>query len=119
MRKIAALYDGGLAAPSTFELDEVRTRIFGMAQDYFPDWHPLICFGQTPACSRCMAPKSTFSAFGERGLQPIESVADSCGSSIQNPATAVFNRRCFELRIMEEVELARRYGRHGSVRGLE
>ena len=34
MPKIAALYDNGLAVLSTFELDEVRTRILAMAHDY-------------------------------------------------------------------------------------
>src|SRR3974377_1637708 len=35
MPKIAALYDAGQAVLSTFELDEVLTRILAVAHDYF------------------------------------------------------------------------------------
>jgi diguanylate cyclase (GGDEF)-like protein len=61
-------------------------------------------------------------AFRENELQSLESVADICASSIQNAhyverirqlsfldgLTGIFNRRFFELRIMEEIERARR-----------
>src|SRR5208282_4200126 len=60
--------------------------------------------------------------FRESELQSLESVADICASSIQNAhyverirqlsyldgLTGIFNRRFFELRIMEEIERARR-----------
>jgi diguanylate cyclase (GGDEF)-like protein len=63
-------------------------------------------------------------AFRESELQSLESVADICANSIQNAhyvervkqlayldgLTGIFNRRFFELRIMEELERARRYG---------
>jgi diguanylate cyclase (GGDEF)-like protein len=63
-------------------------------------------------------------AFHEGDLQSLESVADICASSIQNAhyverirklsyldgLTGIFNRRFFELRIMEEIERARRCG---------
>ena len=63
-------------------------------------------------------------AFRENELQSLESVADICANSIQNAhyvervkqfayldgLTGIFNRRFFELRIMEEIERARRYG---------
>ncbi|HYM76641.1 MAG TPA: GGDEF domain-containing protein [Candidatus Dormibacteraeota bacterium] len=63
-------------------------------------------------------------AFRESELQSLESVADICANSIQNAhyvervkqlayldgLTGIFNRRFFELRIMEEIERARRYG---------
>jgi diguanylate cyclase (GGDEF)-like protein len=63
-------------------------------------------------------------AFDETDLQSLESVADICATSIQNAhyvervkqlayldgLTGIFNRRFFELRIMEEIERARRYG---------
>ena len=56
--------------------------------------------------------------------QSLESVADICATAIQNAhyvdrvkqlayldgLTGIFNRRFFELRIMEEIERARRYG---------
>src|SRR5262249_32447706 len=35
MRKIAVLYDAGQAVLSTFDLDEVLTRILAIAHDYF------------------------------------------------------------------------------------
>ena len=63
-------------------------------------------------------------AFRQNELQSLESVADICANSIQNAhyvervkqlayldgLTGIFNRRFFELRIMEEIERARRYG---------
>jgi diguanylate cyclase (GGDEF)-like protein len=81
---------------------------------------PLISFGQTlgvltlHSCER--------NAFGESEIQPLESVADICASSIQNAhyverirklsyldgLTGIFNRRFFELRILQEIERARR-----------
>ena len=71
-------------------------------------------------------------AFRETELRSLESVADICATSIQNAhyvervkqlayldgLTGIFNRRFFELRIMEEIERARRYGnRHGRDHG--
>lgn len=97
--------------------------MLAMAHDYFRMSTQPISFGRTLALLTLHSAKTTFNAFGERGLQPLESVADGCASSIENAATGVLNRRCFELRIMEEVERARRYvagmGRHRSVQGLE
>src|SRR5580692_99387 len=63
-------------------------------------------------------------AFRDGDLQSLESVADICATAIQNAhyvervkqlayldgLTGIFNRRFFELRIMEEIERARRYG---------
>ena len=62
--------------------------------------------------------------FRESEMQSLESVADICASSIQNAhyverirqlsyldgLTGIFNRRFFELRIMQEIERARRSG---------
>src|SRR5581483_5546034 len=67
--------------------------------------------------------------FRESDLQSLESVADICASSIQNAhyvqrvkqlayldgLTGIFNRRYFELRIVEEFERARRHGTGFSV----
>jgi len=83
---------------------------------------PLISFGQTLGVLSLHS--SRRNAFRENELQPLESVADICANSIQNAhyvervkqlayldgLTGIFNRRFFELRIMEEIERARRYG---------
>lgn len=83
---------------------------------------PLISFGQTHGVLTLHS--SQRNAFRESELQPLESVADICANSIQNAhyvqrvkqlayldgLTGIFNRRFFELRIMEEIERARRYG---------
>jgi diguanylate cyclase (GGDEF)-like protein len=83
---------------------------------------PLISFGQTLGVLTLHS--SQPHAFRESELQSLESVADICANSIQNAhyvdrvkqlayldgLTGIFNRRFFELRIMEEIERARRYG---------
>jgi diguanylate cyclase (GGDEF)-like protein len=83
---------------------------------------PLISFGQTLGVLSLHS--SQPNAFRESELQSLESVADICANSIQNAhyvervkqlayldgLTGIFNRRFFELRIMEELERARRYG---------
>lgn len=83
---------------------------------------PLVSFGQTLGV--LTLDSSEPNAFREAGLSSLESVADICATSIQNAhyvervkqlayldgLTGIFNRRFFELRIMEEIERARRYG---------
>ncbi len=83
---------------------------------------PLISFGQTLGVLTLHS--SRVNAFRDSELQSLESVADICANSIQNAhyvervkqlayldgLTGIFNRRFFELRIMEEIERARRYG---------
>jgi len=83
---------------------------------------PLISFGQTLGVLTLHSSKPN--AFRENELESLESVADICANSIQNAhyvervkqlayldgLTGIFNRRYFELRIMEEIERARRYG---------
>jgi diguanylate cyclase (GGDEF)-like protein len=83
---------------------------------------PLISFGQTLGVLTLHS--SQKNAFRDADLQSLESVADICASSIQNAhyverirqlsyldgLTGIFNRRFFELRIMEEIERARRCG---------
>ena len=82
---------------------------------------PLISFGQTLGVLTLHS--SQVNAFRDSELQSLESVADICANSIQNAhyvervkqlayldgLTGIFNRRFFELRIMEEIERARRY----------
>ena len=81
---------------------------------------PLISFGQTLGVLNLHSDKPN--AFRIQDFQSLESVADICASSIQNAhyverirqlsyldgLTGMFNRRFFELRIMEEIERARR-----------
>ena len=84
---------------------------------------PLISFGQTLGVLTLYS--SQPNAFRQNALlQSLESVADICATSIQNAhyvervkqlayldgLTGIFNRRFFELRIIEEIERARRYG---------
>jgi diguanylate cyclase (GGDEF)-like protein len=83
---------------------------------------PLVSFGQTLGI--LALDSSQTDAFRDGDLQSLESVADICATAIQNAhyvervkqlayldgLTGIFNRRFFELRIMEEIERARRYG---------
>jgi diguanylate cyclase (GGDEF)-like protein len=83
---------------------------------------PLVSFGQTLGVIALDSAKAD--AFRDGDLQSLESVADICATAIQNAhyvervkqlayldgLTGIFNRRFFELRIMEEIERARRYG---------
>lgn len=83
---------------------------------------PLISFGQTHGVLSLHS--SERNAFRQGDLQSLEAVADICASSIQNAhylqrvkqlayvdgLTGIFNRRYFEVRIVEEIERARRYG---------
>jgi diguanylate cyclase (GGDEF)-like protein len=83
---------------------------------------PLVSFGQTLGI---LALDSALpDAFRDGDVQSLESVADICATAIQNAhyvdrvkqlayldgLTGIFNRRFFELRIMEEIERARRFG---------
>jgi diguanylate cyclase (GGDEF)-like protein len=83
---------------------------------------PLISFGQTLGV--LALDSSQPDAFRDGDLQSLESVADICATAIQNAhyvervkqlayldgLTGIFNRRFFEMRILEEIERARRYG---------
>jgi two-component system, cell cycle response regulator len=83
---------------------------------------PLVSFGQTLGI--LALDSSQPDAFRDGDLQSLESVADICATAIQNAhyvervkqlayldgLTGIFNRRFFELRFMEEIERARRYG---------
>ncbi len=83
---------------------------------------PMISFGQTLGVLTLHSGQRN--AFRQSELQSLESVADICANSIQNAyyvervkqlayldgLTGIFNRRFFELRIIEEIERARRYG---------
>jgi len=82
---------------------------------------PLISFGHT--IGALVLDTARANAFRANDTQPLESVADICATAIQNAnyvervkqlayldgLTGIFNRRFFELRIVEEIERARRY----------
>ncbi|MGA9390521.1 MAG: sensor domain-containing diguanylate cyclase [Candidatus Sulfotelmatobacter sp.] len=82
---------------------------------------PLVSFGQTLGV--LALDSSQTDAFREGDQQSLESVADICATAIQNAhyvdrvkqlayldgLTGIFNRRFFELRILEEIERAQRY----------
>lgn len=83
---------------------------------------PLVSFGQILGV--LMLDSSRVDVLRDIDLQSLESVADICATAIQNAhyvervkqlayldgLTGIFNRRFFELRILEEIERARRYG---------
>jgi diguanylate cyclase (GGDEF)-like protein len=83
---------------------------------------PLVSFGQTLGV--LVLETSRAGAFNVNDTQSLESVADICATAIQNAyyvervkqlayldgLTGIFNRRFFELRIVEEIDRARRYG---------
>jgi diguanylate cyclase (GGDEF)-like protein len=82
---------------------------------------PLVSFGQTLGVLALDSAQED--AFREGDQQSLESVADICATAIQNAhyvdrvkqlayldgLTGIFNRRFFELRILEEIERAQRY----------
>jgi diguanylate cyclase (GGDEF)-like protein len=82
---------------------------------------PLISFGQPLGV--LLLSSARLQAFSETDLGPMESVADICAAAFQNVMnlervrqlayrdglTGIFNRRFFEMRILEELERARRY----------
>jgi diguanylate cyclase (GGDEF)-like protein len=83
---------------------------------------PLVSFGQTLGVLALDTDRA--GAFNINDTQSLESVADICATAIQNAhyvervkqlayldgLTGIFNRRFFELRIVEEMDRARRYG---------
>ena len=83
---------------------------------------PLVSFGQTLGVLVLDSEKAD--AFNPNDVQSLESVADICSTAIQNARyvdrvkqlayldglTGIFNRRYFEMRIVEEIDRARRFG---------
>jgi diguanylate cyclase (GGDEF)-like protein len=92
---------------------------------------PLIFFGEKLGVL-ALDSKSP-NAFLETDVTPLESVADICAAAIQNAhhfesakqlayldgLTGIFNRRFFEMRIVEELERAQRYKSELSVLMLD
>jgi diguanylate cyclase (GGDEF)-like protein len=99
------------------------------APDYVPGYAetrseicvPLIFFGEKLGV--LVLDSKSANAFLESDITPLESVADICAAAIQNAhhfesakqlayldgLTGIFNRRFFEMRIVEELEKAQRY----------
>src|SRR6267378_578206 len=82
---------------------------------------PLISFGQTLGV--LVLDSDRTGSFSISEMQSLESVADICATAVQNAhyvervkqlayldgLTGIFNRRFFELRILEEIDRARRF----------
>jgi diguanylate cyclase (GGDEF)-like protein len=82
---------------------------------------PLVSFGQTLGVLMLESEKTE--CFHEGDVESLEAVADICATAIQNAhyvervkqlayldgLTGIFNRRFFELRVMEEIDRARRF----------
>jgi len=82
---------------------------------------PLVSFGQTQGVLVLESEASAF--FTNNDSQSLEAVADICATAIQNVhyvervkqlayldgLTGIFNRRFFELRVVEEIDRARRF----------
>jgi len=82
---------------------------------------PLVSFGQTLGV--LMLERDVVGSFQESDIKSLEAVADICATAIQNShyvervkqlayldgLTGIFNRRFFELRILEEIDRARRF----------
>jgi diguanylate cyclase (GGDEF)-like protein len=83
---------------------------------------PLVSFGQTLGV--LVLDSEKVDTFAPNDVQSLESVADICSNAIQNARyvdrvkqlayldglTGIFNRRYFEMRIIEEIDRARRFG---------
>ncbi len=82
---------------------------------------PLVSFGQTLGV--LMLESELVGSFHQGDVESLEAVADICATAIQNAhyvervkqlayldgLTGIFNRRFFELRVVEEIDRARRF----------
>jgi diguanylate cyclase (GGDEF)-like protein len=82
---------------------------------------PLVSFGQTMGV--LMLESEHLGSFHEVDVESLEAVADICATAIQNAhyvervkqlayldgLTGIFNRRYFEMRVVEEIDRARRF----------
>jgi diguanylate cyclase (GGDEF)-like protein len=117
------LWQRALAAGRTLIENDVKAPDFGLSVEAGSSMCiPLVSFGQTLGV--LVLDTARAAAFNVNDTQPLESVADICATAIQNAhyvervkqlayldgLTGIFNRRFFELRIVEEIDRARRYG---------
>jgi diguanylate cyclase (GGDEF)-like protein len=117
------LWQRALAAGKTLIENDMKAPDFGLSVETGSSMCiPLVSFGQTLGV--LVLDTARAGAFNLNDIQPLESVADICATAIQNAhyvervkqlayldgLTGIFNRRFFELRIVEEMDRARRYG---------
>jgi diguanylate cyclase (GGDEF)-like protein len=114
------LADSCTATESNLSQEPARVKFFAETESRM--CIPLVSFGQTLGVLALDSAKAD--AFRAGDQQSLESVADICATAIQNAhyvdrvkqlayvdgLTGIFNRRFFEMRILEEIERARRYG---------
>ncbi len=109
------------------DVSEVIGYVAGLKETASEMCIPLISFGETLGV--LALDSATPGAFRPEDEQTLQAVADMCATAIQNAnyfervrqmayldgLTGVFNRRFFEMRIMQEIERAHRYGLEMSV----
>jgi two-component system, cell cycle response regulator len=120
----SGLWGRALAAGKTLIENDVRA-----CPEYVGFYHetqsrmciPLVSFGQTLGV--LMLESEEAGSFQEGDVESLEAVADICATAIQNAhyvervkqlayldgLTGIFNRRFFELRVVEEIDRARRF----------
>jgi diguanylate cyclase (GGDEF)-like protein len=120
----AGLWGQALASGKTVIEDDVHTvpEYVGLyAETGSRICIPLVSFGQTLGV--LVVDNAQLRTFRAGDVQSLESVADICATAIQNAyyvervrqlayidgLTGIFNRRFFELRILEEIERSRRF----------
>jgi diguanylate cyclase (GGDEF)-like protein len=120
----AGLWGRSLAAGKTLIENDVRDSVeyVGFYQETQSRMCiPLVSFGQTMGV--LMLESEQTGTFLEGDIESLEAVADICATAIQNShyvervkqlayldgLTGIFNRRFFELRIVEEIDRARRF----------
>src|SRR5579862_6343572 len=120
----SGLWGRSLAAGKTLIENDVRDRVeyIGFYQETQSRMCiPLVSFGQTLGVLMLESEKTEW--FHEGDIESLEAVADICATAIQNAhyvervkqlayldgLTGIFNRRFFELRIVEEMDRARRF----------
>jgi diguanylate cyclase (GGDEF)-like protein len=118
------LWGRSLAAGKTLIENDVRTDVeyVGFYQETQSRMCiPLVSFGQTMGV--LMLESDHPGSFQEGDVESLEAVADICATAIQNAhyvervkqlayldgLTGIFNRRFFELRVLEEIDRARRF----------
>jgi diguanylate cyclase (GGDEF)-like protein len=120
----SGLWGRSLAAGKTLIENDVRDSVeyIGFYQETQSRMCiPLVSFGQTLGVLMLESEKTEW--FHEGDIESLEAVADICATAIQNAhyvervkqlayldgLTGIFNRRFFELRIVEEMDRARRF----------
>lgn len=120
----SGLWDQALAAGRTLIENDLRTCSDhgGFSQETQSRMCiPLVSFGQTLGVLVLESERT--GSFQEGDVESLEAVADICATAIQNAhyvervkqlayldgLTGIFNRRFFELRVVEEIDRARRF----------